>query len=388
MTKEQGHLLQLLAEFHQICGQLNIPYYLIGHQLLLAERKEGIRGYEADIAMFLDDWKIMEDAAKKTGKYDTEFAPDFDSSGSGYFRFVDRSTLMLDLDCYGEYSKPGVAINVFIFQKNRRGHRLRRAMNRQQKVQSELVKYNSSRRKGRVSVSEGSLKRIRARVEQGSAGKKDGLCHLVERGRMITLKRSELGRGKSVLYNDVTLDAFQKTTPYLKRRFGENWKDVVPDFRIETYRCVFSKHVAYEEYLEQVRKNGISLADLSEIDRRYSRDLAAFERLVEEEEAGWSKTLFLAGERFRLWKKYMPMKERLQEFFQKERYDQVDLFLQDYVRTLEEYLEKAGVVICFDEDILNMVIALYRRNGWEEIADEIREKVLPEDLKPMTAEMV
>ena len=92
--------------------------------------------------------------------------------------------------------------------------------------------------------------------------------------------------------------------------------------------------------------------------------------------------MFAAGERFRLRKKYMPVKERIQELMDRQCYDEAELILNDYIQTLETYA-KDGVIICFDRDILTMVIKIYEINGQTERADTIRKKVLPEDLEPI-----
>lgn len=71
--------------------------------------------------------------------------------------------------------------------------------------------------------------------------------------------------------------------------------------------------------------------------------------------------------RFKLWQRYMPLKEELIELHKKGDYKKLEEELREYMHSMEQ-CEKKGLGLCFDEDILKITLDVYRHRGEAEHA--------------------
>ena len=95
--------------------------------------------------------------------------------------------------------------------------------------------------------------------------------------------------------------------------------------------------------------------------------------------------LFLTRDRFTLWRKYMPEKQRLLSLFEEgER--------ETLLREMEPYFAatarnwKNGLVLCFDKELMDMALVLLEESGKGRYAAELRSNVIPQHLKPIKFE--
>ena len=81
--------------------------------------------------------------------------------------------------------------------------------------------------------------------------------------------------------------------------------------------------------------------------------------------------------RFKLWQKYMPMKDEIVSMHEKGDYDALAKVLKEYMYDME-LCEEKELGLCFDEDILNITLDVYRHNGDAEHAEALNKLVPPE----------
>ena len=170
-----------------------------------------------------------------------------------------------------------------------------------------------------------------------------------------------------------------KPGTYLIGRYGKTWRKTKPKIDIETYRCIFSDSLPYARYMEVIEREGLLTEEFSKMSREYGPRYNEFRQMEKTENDGWEKTMFVTGERYRLWKKYMPQMDTIRKLYKEDRFDELEIVLSDYIAILRKYLKK-NIVVCFDEELLDIVRVLFLKNGNNAIVNKIDKYVLDEDL--------
>lgn len=388
MTPQQNRLCELMLEFHTLCEKNGIPYYLVGPQLLHAAQDQKFYGYEIDVAMFWEDWMKIVPLIQENGARETESVLDRGNLPCCYFRYVDRNTLLLDLDRYGMLTKPGIGIHIHIIRNIRKKERLLSFLETGME-DSLLRRFSFARaavgimrtfmgRSGFAKLMMSLLKMNSARasaLEDAAKLHEPGSIRCVFRPDDWT-KRSVVTLAGMKLY---TVKGYKK---YLIQRYGKGWAKRKTDAVKEGSRCIFSPILPYKAYLTEIKNKNLITKDFLKRTRRYRQKYEKFQKMKKAERLGWEKSIFFSSERFRLWKKYMPLKEQILSLYQAGRLDEVELMLTDYLTALNKYL-KLNMVVCFDRDLLNVIMGLYKVYGRKALVRKIKRCVLPEDLEPI-----
>ena len=101
-------------------------------------------------------------------------------------------------------------------------------------------------------------------------------------------------------------------------------------------------------------------------------------------ERNWA-ILFLTKDRFDFHRQLMPRKEELLSLHRQGNLDELKAILKPYLAAINKHYAK-GLVLCFDQDILNIALALLEKEGKAALAQKLRADVFPEHLKPMKIE--
>lgn len=386
MTEQQEKLVSILVQFHNICEEIGAKYYLIGDQLLFAAQNNSIHGYEVSVAMFDFDWTCLQNALPKMDNIEIESVDDSGNMPGCYLRYVDKNSLLLDLDYYGVYSKPGIALNIYIIRSDRIKTRFlsyienlmsfqaKHPRNVRTKIYNLFVSIvQNTRYTGWLSKME---KTVRAKTSDNRTILKEAY------GNMCSFPPGFWNKRTMVSFMGYSLYTVAQYKKYLTKRYGNDWRTANPKNARETYRCLFSSILPYSVYMETIGKEHMISSSFIETNRRYINKYEHFKEMAERENEGWNKTMFAAGERFRLWKKYMPLKGQLERLMEEKRYDEAELILKDYINVLQKGM-KIGIVICFSSDFLDYVKQIYTINGQNDKVEFIEKNVLPEDLKPI-----
>ena len=386
MTRQQEKLVDMLIQFHNICEENGLIYYLIGNQLLFAAQNGAVHGYEADIAMYEEDWIGLQNIAENMDGIEFETVTDGGKLPGCYFRYIDKNTLLLDLDYYGVYSKPGIGLNIYII---RRGTLRARFLAVMERIMSHRAVYPERIGSKVYSFFERLIGEEYYRNWLAEMEKKARSKNRVKRSRLKEAYTGGCGFAPD-FWKERTVIALgghsfytvRRYKEYLKKRFARNWRETEAENAKQTYRCLFSEELPYKNYMEAIQTEELLPPDFMKRCKRYIKRAERFKEMSKKEKEGWEKTMFAVGDRFRLWKKYMPQKDMIRELFQEQKYDEAELVLRDYINVLEKYME-LGMVICFDPEFLEFVKKLYAINGHNEIVTYIDKNVLSEDLVPI-----
>lgn len=386
MTRQQNKLCELMLEFNALCEKVGANYYLIGPQLLHAARDGVLHGYEMDVAMFYKDWEKVEKRIHSDENREIESVLDHGKLMGCFFRYVDKNTLLLDLDRYGMLAKPGIGIHVHIIRVPRKKSKILAFL--EQGMQDCFVKKCSFARVvvkiGRVFIGRDQfdssvlqlLKTVRAKDD-------DSVTELREPGNACIRFEPGYWREKTtVTVAGMNLCTVKNYQYYLSQRYSKNWIKAKSDAVLENYRCVFSATLPYAKYMTRINQERLITQAFLKRMHRYSSGYQEYKKLQAAESEGWDKSIFFSGERFRLWKKYMPLKARILSLYEAGQLDEVELLLTDYLTVLNKYL-KMNMVMCFDSDLLDVVKKLYLMYGKKAIVQKINRYVLKEDLQPI-----
>lgn len=390
MTPQQNRLCELMLEFHALCEKNAVPYYLVGPQLLHAAQDHMLHGYEMDVAMFWKDWKKLEKDIQLNEDREIESILDGGSLPVCYFRYVDKNSLLLDLNRYGMLAKPGIGIHIHIIRNERKKGRLLTFL--EKGMEDGLLRRHSLAR-----TAVGVLRTFMGKVRFGyflmnllkticaKSSALENTTKLHEPGNISCVFRPNDWTSKAVVtLSGMKLRTVKNYKKYLSQRYGKSWGKRPTDAVKEDYRCIFSPSLPYRRYMAEVESKNLITKDLLKRTRRFKQSHEKFQEMKKAEQLGWEKSIFFSGERFRLWKKYMPLKEQILSLYQAERLDEVELLLTDYLTVLNKYL-KMNMVLCFDNDILDVVKNLYLLYGKKAIVQKINKYILAEDLLPIEA---
>lgn len=90
-----------------------------------------------------------------------------------------------------------------------------------------------------------------------------------------------------------------------------------------------------------------------------------------------------SASRFRLYKKYAPLKEKILKYYQEENYLKLEEILSEYIKELEDS-DKRGLSISFDQDIFNIACYILKKQGKSDLVKRLIAKVPKEHLKQMS----
>lgn len=384
MTQQQSKLCELMLEFHKLCEKSGAVYYLTGHQLLCAAQGGTLSGYELDVAMFWKDWQKI--AKQTAGDRETESLSDGGNLPTCYFRYVDKNSLLLDLLRYGMLAKPGIGINIHII---RNGCKKSRRLNLLERGMEDTFA-------GKLSLAGCTVRFLRtvlgrrrfAGIVMGLLGSAcaempDQPTELREPGQAaVRFEPNYWEHGTVLDLSGMSLYAAADHKAYLTKRYGKNWVKRDTDSPTNNSYCVFNPTLPYSQFMAQAEQNGLITKKLLKQLHRYVKSRQKYQLVQDSVAVGYEKTFYLSGDRLRLWKKYMPLKERILSLYEAGKWDEVELMLEDYLTVLKKYL-KYNVVMCFDSDLLDVVKALYQEYGKTGIVNKIDRFVLPEDLEPI-----
>ena len=383
MTAIQGKLFQLLSEFDSICHDLGIRYYVVGHQLLRAMQGKGVSGYGVDIAMFPEEFDVF--SSNYEGYADNraiESYRDNPNMPGMFHRYVDTSTLLLDLDFYNSYQLFGVAISIFMIRKDdSAAQMLLKRESEMSKIIGAALKSTAGKHIRRQSVkSNGIANRMLRNLAERKAGNCKTVLNLLDADPVHCPEGfwDEVG-SCTILGNKYR--TVSDPSAYLVYQYGDEWASVDPPVRKETYMCPRSISLPFRDYLDSIRTADYD-NEFFDLRREYldvcKNEMAS---LNAKEKEGW-QVLFVTAERMRLRNRYSPMKEKLLMEWERGNHDYTMLLLGDYRKAVDEYMAK-GIALCFDADIWEMLIEWHRENGRENVADALVDLVLPQHLVPI-----
>ena len=166
---------------------------------------------------------------------------------------------------------------------------------------------------------------------------------------------------------------------YFMCRYGNGWETRgVGPYEEHNYRFrdgdhswkEFKEYIGYLDLEEYYSKRDISRNNIEKnktFEKRWQRDKYIVER---------------THLRFVFWLKYMPIKEDLIELHRSGKYVQLQDILNPYLKEMERFAN-SNLAICFDEDIYNIAIDIFRTMGKEKLCNRLRSIVPQEHSKEL-----
>ena len=169
---------------------------------------------------------------------------------------------------------------------------------------------------------------------------------------------------------------------YLKKVYGAKWKTrKFPMTKAPGATRIIDANVTSKEYLSYLNKEGLDRK--KHWKQRYSvvKKWAPTVAMSQEIEH-YLDLLDLCGERYRLWEKYMPMREELLQLFKENKVTKLMKLLTDYYNTCVAF-NKKGLGVCFDKKIFDILEHCLISQGKAEQAKQFRRHVPKADWKEL-----
>ena len=190
----------------------------------------------------------------------------------------------------------------------------------------------------------------------------------------VPFSKKVLGKGREVEVNGVKFLIPEQAKQYFGKVFGKKWQEHQPEPYVEDIRRFRDADHSWEEFRERVSYMDFDgyYRDLKEFYER-SRTFNEYHKSINK----YRDILTRTDMRFKLWQKYMPMKDEIVSMHEKGDYDALAKVLKEYMYDME-LCEEKELGLCFDEDILNITLDVYRHHGDAEHAEALNKLVPPE----------
>lgn len=169
---------------------------------------------------------------------------------------------------------------------------------------------------------------------------------------------------------------------YLKKTFGVKWRTRrFPMTKKPDMARFVDANISSEEYLRYIEAQGI---DRNEYWRLWYRVWKKWmpSVLLSQEISHYWDVMCLCGERYRLWEKYIPMRQRLRELFENDDIETLMSELADYYNTAVAFSKKK-LGVCFDKEIFELLEYCLIAKGRAAQAKKFRRLVPKEDWAPL-----
>ena len=163
-----------------------------------------------------------------------------------------------------------------------------------------------------------------------------------------------------VEFEGYEFDTFYHYNEYLKCKFGIQWATRNIIGRRMEYPIITEPDMPYNEYLKHVYACGIGKQEYLEKNsllRKYNKQIQPLRRYTNRQ---WY-IVSCVWESLNLREKYIPVKDELNQIFEKKDIDELLIRLNDYLKKVYEYMSKR-LALYFDGEILIMMLMVMADN--------------------------
>ena len=398
MTEIQRALFTLLTEVDDICRRHGITYFLHENSALEAVQKNhmGEERLNAEVIMRVPELlRFMEafEQEKPDGRSLESWLnePRFGNFGC---RYVNDNTLYLDLPNCHHYTHYGLAVTISVlrdFPSNRIRSKLatvketgfemtfaegKREVNRKNEFYEKLTRAKMKSPEERLRFTQDMFDEFCKTYDNPDAERCFSKYFRTERHhyyrswfdepQMTTLE----GREFPVPKEQYFISLYGRG--YMKRRLSGR--------RLTSY-VIVDTEIPYKEYMRQIDSFALPLDEYVRHREAYIRKQQEGQPLVDTIKHYWD-LLFRTGDRFDLYEHYAPIKDELVRLRRQGRHDELKALLAPYREKLMKNY-KLGLGLCFDPEILDIMLEELRREGREDLAAQIRTMIPPEHMEPI-----
>lgn len=381
--------LKLLKELDKICRDNDIPYILSGHTAYEAE-KSGLFPKNITvptIAMRFCDAKRLISLIDSTSVSIESFLSNRRISRK-VMRCSDKNTTYFRVDDFQQYHYHGICVDIEIIRSVSSGHLVNRLCVYLDALFMMVSEMRMNSIAGKILLAlfiplEKLILNIMYTVGSRNSETKLRIPRFPKKSPEFSssylLKRKEIELAGEKFYVSEDMQG------YLKAEFDneKEWKNSASGLE-DLHLTVIDADTPYSYFNQYMRSEYKKIPRRSLVKDFYIRGRLRF--LRQKIEKYWSLLLF-TGERFGMWKKYMPQKQSICRLYSEGEDQKVLDMLSDYISSLEKY-EKMGFALCFDPDIFEIVLQIFDKNGKQNVSKRLRDLVFSQHLKPIIIEEV
>lgn len=363
MYREEEKMVILLSEIKEACEKNNARYFVIGQELLSAVRNKRLYEGEADICMLYGDYLKIRDDLEAAGNRVIESIQNNIKMPGMYFRYVDRESLYYVQKYHRVRTAHGVAVNIHILRKK-----------------DDVSKDLCEREKNMEAAIGGKGKKV---IFPGMFTKKmekllaeAALTDLSEKSminipgeKTMSFPASFWKKQSVIRIGGTDFKTVSKPEQYLEQRYGEDYMTSNLNNLRMNYQVIADPDIGYEGLVGKMEsfldQNPEYRGAHERFTSFYNDTYAELSRITNEK----NDIMLFIGDRFTLWKKYVPVKEEIRSLLESGRHDEAFLILKDYFDLFKKYLKK-GKVMYFDEDCWQIASRLWTECGYGELVEE------------------
>lgn len=378
--------LDMLGELDRLCREHDIPYILSRHTARAALLDHSLPSQISvpTIAMrYKDALRLTALTSSPERKWESSLVNR--NIPRTVLRYADTGTLMFRVDEAGQYTHNGLSVDVELIRQVPANAILHRLLVIAEAGCATLANTRSASRGWKALLS--LFKPFEKAVLRFAYGGSFPAC---DRLRIVRYPKKNLEFPASFLNNrqEVMVDGRKFFIPeaaerYMLAEYDEKWRRstvLKPDE--DLCLTVMDPYVSSTEAAGMIREACQAKPKLKPV--RHALLLARNRRLRLKIEHYWA-ILFLTKDRFDFHRQLMPHKEEILRLHREGRLDEAKAILKPYLAAMDKHYGKK-LVLCFDEEILNVALDVLRKDGKAAYAQKLRDDVYPEHLKPMKIE--
>lgn len=363
MRKEEEKMVVLLSEIKEACEKCNARYFVIEQELLSAIRNKRLYEGEADICMLYSDYQKICSLLSVTENRVVESIRNNIRMPGMYFRYVDMESLYYVQKYHRVRTAHGVAVNIHILRK---ADDVSKSLFEREKDLEKGIEG-----KGKKTIFAGMFtKKMEKLLEQAALTDPGEKSMLRIPGEKTLSFPAGFWKKQSVIrIGEVDLTTVSKAENYLTQRYGADYLVCNINNLRMNYQVISDPDIGYEKVIGKIESFLDDNPDYRSAHERftafYNETYAELSAITNEK----NDIMLFIGDRFTLWKKYIPVKEDIRSLLNDGKTDEAFLILNDYFNLFKKHLKK-GRVLYFDEEYWQMCSRLWSDCGYGELIGE------------------
>lgn len=398
MTETQKVLCNLLDEIDEICKENELDYFLAYETALHAYRSHQFENPTTSITILMplkDILKFREVIIKENRPdreldsiYDNDFYPNLT------FRYCDKNSLYLNLNNSIDigFKSHGLFVKIGVL---RRCHKsITRSTMRffeygwvysNPDYYTGVFRRKIIKKAGEIllKISRPIYKKILIKLFEHTQKKFNYDEKVIFRCMYGSVKRfpeNIFSTKQFVEFEGKKYPIPEDTDSYFKVMYGSDWEE--HHFKDKGIRedFIVDPRLPYSEYFKYISEKNISV-DLKETNLKEKKAQYKARTTNKTINNAWKKVL-RTGARFKMWEKYMPLKNEIIKLYNDNEWDELRNILEEYDDVIKEFNEKKMTVF-FDREIFDIYKALLIHDGYKTLAEKLERRIPECHLKPI-----
>lgn len=402
MTETQKVLCNLLDEIDEICKKNKLDYFLSYETALHAYRSHKFENPTTSITILMpleDILKLREVILKENRPdreldsiYDNDFYPNLT------FRYCDKNSLYLNLNNSIDigFKSHGLFVKIGVL---RRCHKsITRSIMRffeygwvysNPDYYTGVFRRKIIKKTGEIllKISRPIYKKILIKLFEQTQKKFTYDEKVIFRCMYGTVKRfpeNIFSAKQFVEFEGKEYPIPEDADSYFKVMYGSEWEE--HHFKDKGIRedFIVDPRLPYSEYFKYISEKNISV-DLKETNLKEKKAQYKSRTTNGPINNAWKKVL-RTGARFKMWEKYMPLKNEIIKLYNDNEWDELRNVLEEYDDVIKEFNEQKMTVF-FDREIFDIYKALLIHDGNKILAEKLERRIPECHLKSIDIEL-